>query len=191
MTIYTGGGDEGMTSLYSGERVAKTHPRVEACGAVDELNAVLGCLAALLTEDHEALAAEIERIQRELPRLGARLGTAPGTAIAARLDEQEVGITPAHVAALESAIDDMEATLPALSGFIVPGGHPSAAWAHLARTVCRRAERRVVQVAAEAEGDDAELRHGIAYLNRLSDFLFVAARACNRAARVAELVWER
>lgn len=191
MTIYTGGGDDGTTSLFSGERVAKTHPRVEACGALDELNAVLGCLAAHLTEEQADLAAEIERIQRALPRLGARLGTEPGTASAARLDEQGVGITAAHVAALESAIDRVEAALPALTGFIVPGGHPSAAWAHLARTVCRRAERRVVRVAAEAEGQDAELRQGIAYLNRLSDLLFVAARTCNRTAGVAELMWDR
>jgi cob(I)alamin adenosyltransferase len=89
----------------------------------------------------------------------------------------------------------MEETLPALTGFIVPGGHPSAAWAHVARTVCRRAERRVVQVAAKVAEPDGEmptdLRQGIVYLNRLSDYLFVLARTCNRLAGVEEVVWER
>lgn len=191
MTIYTGRGDKGMTDLFSGARVPKTHPRVEACGTVDELNAVLGCLAAHLTEDHEDLAAEVGRIQGELPHLGARLGTEPGTAMAARLDEREVGITPAHVTALESAIDRLEEALPRLTGFIVPGGHPAAAWAHLARTVCRRAERRVAPVAEEGAQEGEELGAAMAYLNRLSDFLFVAARTCNYTAGVEERVWGR
>jgi cob(I)alamin adenosyltransferase len=195
MATYTGTGDKGTTSLLGGERVTKTHPRVEACGAVDELNAVLGGLLSHMTETQAALSEEVTRIQAELLQLGARLATEPCTATAEDLEAGGIGITVEHVEALESAIDRMEETLPALTGFIVPGGHPSAAWAHVARTVCRRAERRVVQVAAKVAEPDGEmptdLRQGIVYLNRLSDYLFVLARTCNRLAGVEEVVWER
>lgn len=186
MTIYTGRGDTGQTDLFSGERVAKTHPRVEACGAVDELNAVLGGVLTHLGEEQEALAGEVTRIQTELLQLGAQLGTEPGTAMAQRLDARGIGITEEHVKALEAAIDRMEEALPPLTGFIVPRGDPAAVWAHLARTVCRRAERRAVEVAAEEE----ELAGEVAYLNRLSDYLFVLARTINRVAGVAEVAWE-
>jgi cob(I)alamin adenosyltransferase len=110
--------------------------------------------------------------------------------MAKRLNADGIGITGKHVAALEAAIDRMGEALPPLTGFIVPRGHPAAVWAHLARTVCRRTERRVVEVAVAGEQDE-ELRLGIAYLNRLSDYLFVLARTCNRLAGVAEVAWER
>jgi cob(I)alamin adenosyltransferase len=189
MTIYTRRGDNGETDLFSGARVAKTHPRVEACGAVDELNAVLGGVLTHLDEEQDPLAGEVARIQTELLQLGARLGTEPGTDMAERLDADKIGIAGEHVAALEAAIDRMTEALPPLTGFIVPRGHPAAVWAHLARTVCRRAERRVVEVAAAGERDD-DLRHGMEYLNRLSDYLFVLARTCNRLAGVDEVAWE-
>jgi cob(I)alamin adenosyltransferase len=190
MTIYTRRGDTGKTDLFSGERVAKTHPRVEACGAVDELNAVLGGLHTNLREQ-DPLAEEVARIQTELLQLGARLGTRPGTARADGLDADGVGITRAQVETLESAIDRMEDALPPLRGFIVPRGHPSAVWAHLARTVCRRAERRAVQIAEEEKEERAEdLRQAMVYLNRLSDYLFVLARTCNRLVGVAEAEWQ-
>jgi len=190
MTIYTGRGDTGETDLFSGERVAKTHPRVEACGAVDELNAVLGGVLMHLGDEQEALTEEVARIQTELLQLGARLGTEPGTPMAERLDARGTGIEEKHVDALQAAIDRIEEMLPPLTGFIVPRGDPTAVWAHVARTVCRRAERRVVAVAAEGTRDP-ELARGIEYLNRLSDYLFVLARACNRLAGVAGVAWER
>jgi cob(I)alamin adenosyltransferase len=183
MTIYTGRGDTGETDLFSGERVAKTHPRVQACGAVDELNAVLGGLLMHLREEQQALTQEVARIQTELLQLGARLGTEPGTAMAKRLDARGIGIREEHVNALEAAIDRIEKTLPPLTGFLLPRGHPAAVWAHLARTVCRRAERRAVAVAAEQAFE-------VAYLNRLSDYLFVLARTTNRLAGVDEVAWE-
>jgi len=183
MTIYTSRGDTGETDLFSGERVAKTHPRVQACGAVDELNAILGGLLMYLGEEQQALTQEVARIQTELLQLGARLGTEPDTAMAQRLDAREIGIREEHVNALEVAIDRMEEALPPLTGFIVPRGDPAAVWAHLARTVCRRAERRAVAVAAEQAFE-------VAYLNRLSDYLFVLARTTNRLAGVDEAAWE-
>jgi cob(I)alamin adenosyltransferase len=110
--------------------------------------------------------------------------------MAERLDVRGTAITEKHVNALEAAIDRMEEGLPPLTGFIVPRGDPAAVWTHLARTVCRRAERRMVAVAAEGKRDP-ELARGIEYLNRLSDYLFVLARACNRLAGMAEVAWER
>ena len=188
MKAYTGGGDAGKTSLLSGERVDKIHCRIEACGEVDELSSVLGALVASLSQEGRELQGELREVQADLFRLGARLSTIPGSSAFAMLplfgEEQ--------TRRLEAAIDRLEARLPPLQGFILPGGHPSAAWAHVARTVCRRAERRVVRCAGErAEtARDEKLGDLIAYLNRLSSYLFSVARECNRIFNVPERTWQ-
>jgi cob(I)alamin adenosyltransferase len=181
MKIYTKTGDAGETGLFGGPRVRKDDVRIEAYGTVDELNAALGLVRC------QALPAEIEqvlqRVQSELFCVGAELATphpqSRGTAF----------INESHVAALERAIDNLEASLPPLTQFILPGGHPSAAWLHLARGICRRAERRVVSLAADAAADVSPAI--IRYLNRLGDYLFVAARFANAQARVNETKWQK
>lgn len=185
MKIYTGTGDRGKTRLFSGERVLKSDVRVEAYGDVDELNATLGALVAALPDPCAQVAPQVQRIQSDLFHIGAWLATTPGSPAAADLQ----AITEEHNQALESAIDRMEAELPPLSAFILPGGHPVAAWAHLARTVCRRTERHVVRLARES--DEPNLKNIIVYLNRLSDYLFVLARYCNHVLNVAETVWQK
>jgi cob(I)alamin adenosyltransferase len=185
---YTGGGDRGKTSLLSGERVAKTHCRIEACGDVDELNCALGAFIAALPQEDLGLRTELLEAQGDLFRLGARLSTASGSTAASLLPS----FGPPQTRRLEAAIDKLEAELPPLQGFILPGGHASAAWAHLARTVCRRAERRVVQCALESKDTDPgqDMEGAIAYLNRLSTFLFTAARVCNKLLGVTERTWQ-
>jgi len=184
--IYTGSGDRGRTSLFSGERVPKDHRRIEAYGDLDELNSALGALAAA-SAGQPAVQAELARVQSDLFHLGAWLATTPEAPAAAALEP----IDPQRSARLEAAIDRMEEGLPPLKGFILPGGHPSAAWAHLARTVCRRAERRVVGLAADGGPPAAQeqLQRTIVYLNRLSDFLFVLARHLNRLQGVDDVRW--
>jgi cob(I)alamin adenosyltransferase len=187
MKIYTGTGDRGTTSLFSGERVSKSHVRIEAYGDVDELNAVLGVLVATLPQGQAELAEEIQQIQSDLLHIGAWLATTPTSP---SLDVLEK-ITAAQITSLELAIDRLEEELPALRGFIIPGGHISAAWAHVARTVCRRAERHVVRLSEESSENQAALREVIVYLNRLSDYLFVLARYCNQIAGVADILWKK
>ncbi len=178
MKIYTKTGDAGETGLFAGGRVAKDSLRVEAYGAVDELNAVIG-LARTVTDD-ATLAAALARISSELFSLGADLATPldAGSAWIVRVDD-------ALTARLEGEIDGFEADLPPLTNFILPGGTPAAAHLHLARTVCRRAERRAVHLAHVEPLNDAALR----YLNRLSDWLFVAARLANHRAGRADEPW--
>lgn len=189
MKIYTGVGDKGMTGLFSGERVTKSHMRVAANGEVDELNSFLGAMAAALGENHSALVVEIQRIQSDLFHMGAWLATTPDSSSVDLLEE----LTTEPIKALESAIGIMEKNLPSLKGFILPGGHMAAAWAHLARTVCRRAERQVVRLFDEAEGDKSseQLLKVIAYLNRLSDYLFVLARYCNWVEKTSDVLWKK
>jgi len=183
MKIYTGAGDRGQTSLFSGERVSKSHMRVDACGDVDELNSTLGALVAALPESLSELAAELRRIQSTLFVVGAWLATTPNSPAIATL----APITPAHSKQLEAAMDRMDTELPELASFILPGGHPTAAWAHVARTVCRRAERHVVRL---GEAQDSEQFYPlVVYLNRLSDYLFVLARYCNKIAGMADMEW--
>jgi len=189
MKIYTGVGDRGKTSLFSGERVTKADLRVEAYGDVDELNSTLGVLVATLAEGQEELRVELQRIQAELFQVGSWLATTPDSLAAEALEP----IIPEHGRALEAAIDRMEEDLPRLTGFILPGGHISAAWTHVARTVCRRAERRVVRLsdAGEESPSGAGLEDILVYLNRLSDYLFVLARYCNQLAGVEEALWKK
>lgn len=189
MKIYTGSGDKGKTSLFSGERVPKFAHRVEAYGEVDELNSVLGELIAILPEELQEESDEIRSIQSDLLHLGAWLAVTPDSPGTGDLQE----ITEVHIKKLENAIDRMESGLPELKGFLLPGGHISAAKAHVARTVCRRAERHVVRLSDTS--DEAEtscqLRWVTAYLNRLSDYLFVLARHCNKLTGVADRQWKR
>jgi cob(I)alamin adenosyltransferase len=176
--IYTRTGDSGETSLFGGTRVRKDVPRVDAYGEVDELNAWLGLVRAQgLDAD---LDGEIVHIQRDLFALGAQLAD-PSHKIASRMTKAIVG--EADVARLEQTIDRFEATLPPLRNFILAGGSPAGATLHVARTVCRRAERRIVALAPPVDG--VLLR----YINRLSDLLFVLARAVNHRAGIVETEW--
>ncbi|NOZ95213.1 MAG: cob(I)yrinic acid a,c-diamide adenosyltransferase [Acidobacteria bacterium] len=177
MKIYTRTGDGGETGLASGGRVAKDDPRVEAYGTVDELNAVLGVLLAEPLP--EGTAARLGRVQVTLFHLGSSLADPEG-----RL---ETDASRWDTVGLEAWIDDMEKALEPLKAFILPGGTRAAALAHLARTVCRRAERRVLALASSGRGvpDGA-----VAYLNRLSDLLFVLARRVNRQAGVPDVLWK-
>ena len=181
MNIYTRTGDRGQTGLFGGGRVAKSDPRVEAYGDVDELNAALGLARAieLMPRVDEVLVP----LQRDLFAIGALLATPDPVKMReqlakARLDE-------GRVAELEAAIDAGEAELEPLRAFILPGGTPKAAALHVARTVCRRAERRVVALTASVEIPELV----VMYLNRLSDLLFVLARVANRRAGAGEVTW--
>jgi cob(I)alamin adenosyltransferase len=178
--IYTRTGDGGRTRLADGSEVAKTDLRVAAYGAVDETNACLG-LARLHTAQDELLHGILLRIQNDLFDLGADLATPPAPDEA---DGQALRILPAQVARLESEIDTMNATLSPLRSFILPGGSPAAAHLHLARTVCRRAERAAVALAQTAPVGDPVLH----YLNRLSDLLFVVGRRAN-ADGADDVLW--
>jgi cob(I)alamin adenosyltransferase len=177
--IYTKTGDAGETSLFDQTRVSKSDPRVDAYGEVDELNACLG--AARAAGADADVAAAIEAIQKQLFALGARLAD-PSSKIAARV--AKAAITAADVMALEQTIDRLEAELPPLRRFILPGGAAAGAQLHLARTVCRRAERRVIALGTGSV--DPIL---VVYLNRLSDLLFVMARAANHRAGAPEIEW--
>ena len=178
MKIYTRTGDTGQTGLFGGGRVAKDDARVAAYGDVDELNACLG-LARASGADHE-IADELVRLQRDLFALGAQLAD-PGEKIAARVTKAALGDD--DVARLEQLIDRYEAELPALRRFILAGGSPAGAALHVARAVCRRAERRMV--ALEPAVDAVLVR----YVNRLSDLLFVLARAVNHRSGAVETEW--
>ena len=179
MKIYTKTGDDGETSLFDGTRVRKHDPRVAAYGDVDELQAAIGASAA------SGLDRELGEItialQRDLFALGARLAD-PSHKIAPRVTK--IVVDDASVARLEGWIDQLESELPPLRHFILAGGSPAGASLHLARTVCRRAERAVVALGAEMTEPLA-----LVYLNRLSDLLFVMARAANRRAGVSEIEW--
>jgi cob(I)alamin adenosyltransferase len=178
--IYTRTGDRGLTALLGGRRVPKSHLRVTAYGEVDELNAALGTVGAQAVDPE--LRALLAEIQRRLFAVGAQLAD-PRARIAH--DRQKAAVGPADVELLERAIDEREAALPPLRRFILPGGAALGAQLHLARTVCRRAERVVVALSAKAKVD-ARL---LAYLNRLSDLLFVLARFENQRADQAEEPW--
>ena len=179
MKIYTRTGDGGDTALFDGTRVSKSDSRVSAYGDVDELNAWLGLArAAGLDAD---VSGMIERIQRDLFALGSRLAD-PAGRIAERVTK--AAVLSEDVSRLEGWIDALESELPPLRRFVVPGGTPAAASLHVARTACRRAERAIV--ALERASLEPEL---ITYVNRLSDLLFVMARAVNRRAGVPELEW--
>jgi cob(I)alamin adenosyltransferase len=176
--IYTRTGDTGETSLFSGDRARKDDPRVDAYGEIDELNAWLGLVRA--SGPDPALDQELVALQRDLFALGAQLAD-PADKLAPRVTKAV--IDDDHILRLEQLIDRLETELPALRRFILAGGTPAGAALHVARTVCRRAERRMV--ALEPPIDPVLLR----YVNRLSDLLFVLARVANRRGGVPETEW--
>jgi len=180
MKIYTKTGDAGDTGLFGGPRVGKDDLRVEAYGAVDELNAVLGLARA--RGGVVELASLLSAVQEQLFTVGAELATPPG----AKAHAVVPPVDPGWTLALERAIDRFEAELPPLRHFILPGGTALAADLHHARAVCRRAERRVVSLHHQQQVEAGLL----AFLNRLSDFLFVAARVANHRARTPEITWD-
>lgn len=179
MKIYTKTGDSGETSLFDNSRVSKADPRVDAYGEVDEVNACLG--AALAAGVDADITAVLTAIQKDLFAVGARLAD-PSSRIANRVTK--AAVTAQQTDMLEATIDRLESELPPLRRFILPGGSPAGSLLHLARTVCRRAERRVVGL-----GTDAIEPGVVIYLNRLSDLLFVMARAVNHRAGVPEIEW--
>ena len=180
MKIYTRTGDSGQTGLFGGGRVSKTHPRVEAYGDVDELNAALGLARSI--EMMPRVDEIIVTLQRDLFAIGALLATPDRDKMKRQLEK--ASIDERRIRELEQAIDDGDAELEPLRSFIVPGGTPKAAALHVARTVCRRAERRVV-----ALDQDEMPAIVVVYLNRLSDLLFTLARVANRRAGAGEVTW--
>jgi len=175
--IYTRTGDAGETSLFGGARVPKSDARIEAYGTIDELNSFLGVARASWPES--PLDAQLAAAQSDLFEIGAHLAS-PGTS-------RFPGVDPAHIEELEHGIDAMETELTPLKTFILPGGSLAAAHLHVARVVCRRAERLVVAL----QDSSPATASSIAYLNRLSDYLFVAARFANRRAGVDDVPWTR
>ena len=178
MKIYTRTGDQGQTGLFSGRRVSKADGRVEAYGTVDELNACLGLLRDHIAPDDQPrtrVRAQLLEQQRQLFALGA--------ALADDREGQAYEVPPHAAPNLETYMDEMDAELPAMTHFILPGGSKAVSFAHLARTVCRRAERRTVEV-------DAVPPAVIVYLNRLSDYLFVLGRYVGQLEGVEEVKWK-
>lgn len=179
MKIYTKTGDDGETGLFGGRRVPKDDPRVEVYGTVDELNAALGLVRSAASSDQ---AAELEGLQADLFVVGAELATVPGHTDKLRM--RLIGAS--DIERLERWIDRVDSELPTLTNFVLPGGSDVAARLHLARAVCRRAERQFYAV-ARAGGYRPEV--GV-YLNRLSDLLFVLARSANQLASVSDVPWQ-
>ncbi len=178
--VYTRTGDDGTTGLGTGARISKTSPRICAYGTVDELNATIGvALASNVTTD---LVEPLRRIQNELFHAGAEL-CVPAAESGKQQGPRIIG---QHVERLEVLMDRLSENLPALENFVLPGGTPAAAQLHVARTVCRRAEREILVLARNENASKDLLR----YLNRLSDALFVMARFENNAAQVAEPTWD-
>lgn len=185
MKIYTRTGDRGETGLFGGQRVGKDHARVESYGEVDELNAVLGLAVTQLRVDgQEELAQRLQRIQADLFSLGANLAT-PAPEDGGRESAYIPAIPAERIPEMERWIDAAEEELEPLRSFILPGGGEAAARLHLGRTVCRRAERRVIHLAREAHVAE----EAIVYLNRLSDLLFTLARLASHRSGVGDVLW--
>jgi len=180
--LYTRAGDRGETALFGGDRVPKDHPRVEAYGSVDELNSALGVALSVIRQ--RRVAATLQSIQNELFNIGSELAAESGP----RAEKGRTFIDPdGKVADLARLIDEYDAKLPPLRTFVLPTGSQAGALLHLARSVCRRAERAVVRLSRQEDVNP----HFIVYLNRLSDLLFVLARYVNRAARKPETPWRK
>lgn len=175
MRIYTKFGDKGNTSLFGGATVPKSDPRLEAYGSVDELNAVLGVVLSF--GENGSLAESITKIQSDLFLVGAELASKKG---------KTRKIQPKRVGEIEAEIDRMEAELPPLHNFIMPGGSKTASLLHLARTVCRRAERAIVAL-SQKEKVNPDI---VVYMNRIGDLLFILARYANYRKKVSEITWK-
>ncbi len=177
--VYTRTGDDGTTGLGGGQRVPKNSPRIEAYGTVDELSSNIG--VALAVGVDESLREPLERIQNDLFHLGSDLCILESDKAKLKVPQ----IEQRHIDALEALMDELSKELPYLENFILPGGSLAAAQLHVARTVCRRAEREVIHLA----GQEPVGAYGIKYLNRLSDTLFVMARYANKKSNIAEPLW--
>ncbi|PWD98583.1 cob(I)yrinic acid a,c-diamide adenosyltransferase [Marinilabilia rubra] len=178
--IYTKTGDRGTTSLIGGTRVPKHHLRLEAYGTVDELNAQIGLIKAWQNDEHTT--SVLNKIQEQLFMIGAYLATDDTTSdlrTKLKCDEKDIEV-------LETEMDQLESSLPPLKNFILPGGHPASAQCHIARTVCRRAERRVNEMATQTEVATWVIR----YLNRLSDYFFVLSRYLSKYFDNNEIPWK-
>ncbi|MCF0218185.1 MAG: cob(I)yrinic acid a,c-diamide adenosyltransferase [Muribaculaceae bacterium] len=180
MKVYTRTGDKGTTALIGGVRVAKDSVRLEAYGTVDELNSHIGLVCAIAQDCDVEMTATLRLVQNKLFNVGAYLATPADKAAAPK------GLDESDIKALEDAIDLVDNELPPLQCFVLPGGCRQAAEVHIARTVCRRAERRIITLGAAEGVDDLVVK----YINRLSDFLFVYARRVNMLCRGTELAWE-
>ena len=183
MKIYTRTGDDGGTALFGGGRVRKDHERVDAYGTVDELNAVVGWAITQVTDDQ--IRGRLETLQHDLFAVGSELATPPAREGRVRPEVPRVPVE--RVAEMESWMDEADKLLPELRAFVLPGGTPGAAALHVARTVCRRAERCVVGLAAtETVSGDV-----VTYLNRLSDLLFTFARLENHRSGASDVEWRK
>jgi len=183
MKLYTRTGDDGTTGLFGGGRVGKDHPRIEAYGTIDELNSCLGLAVAALPHDEawEAYRQTLVGIQSRLFDIGADLATPEGSPVRERL----AGIDESQIAEIEARIDEFSAAAPEIRNFVLPGGSEVASRLHLARTVCRRAERLIVAFGhGEPVGEEI-----VRFINRTSDLLFAMARAANHAAGVEDVPW--
>ncbi len=189
MKVYTGGGDKGKTSLFSGERVEKHSARIEAYGDLDELNSVIGVIISMLPEGLGALERQLEEIQARLFLAGAWLATTPGSTAVGCLDDFPDGV----VLQMEKDIDALSEELPKLKVFIMPGGHCAASMAHVGRTVCRRCERNISRLTEGLPGlaEQKEIKTVQIYINRLSDYLFTVARYINFKTNTAERDWRK
>ncbi|MDR1102617.1 MAG: cob(I)yrinic acid a,c-diamide adenosyltransferase [Tannerella sp.] len=178
--LYTGGGDRGTTSLVGGQRVSKTHPRLDAYGTVDELNSFTGLLITEIGD--EETVDLLQFIQHKLFAVGSSLAT----------ETEHVSlksaslITSGHIRRLEESIDRIDSRLPKMTGFVLPGGCRTAALAHVCRTVCRRAEREICRLAVESQVDENVL----IFMNRLSDLLFIIARSECIRQKGSEIIWD-
>jgi cob(I)alamin adenosyltransferase len=179
MKIYTKTGDQGITSLLGGVRVPKSDLRIDAYGTIDELNSYLGLLRDQEVNKHRS--SVLKEIQDRLFTIGADLATVPG-----KENVKKPDLHPQDVALLEEEMDAMDAQLPILTAFILPGGHTAVSFCHLARTVCRRSERIVVELASEEYVSELVIQ----YLNRLSDYLFVLGRKMGQELAVEEVTWK-
>ena len=178
MKIYTKTGDKGETSLFGGQRLPKNDLRIEAYGTVDELNAYIGLVRDCISDSPTKQL--LKNIQDNLFTIGSHLATESGQS------PYVPAITEAHIQPLEQAMDEMDAQLPKLKNFILPGGHTTVSFCHIARTVCRRAERGVVALRANADLPQAIVQ----YLNRLSDFLFMLSRKLTQDLNAEEVTWD-
>lgn len=186
MKIYTKTGDKGQTSLFSGKRVSKNDPFIEALGTVDECNSSIGAAISLMQniKEIENTKKELEIVQHTLFDVGAAIATPRSQASSSKIEKTRFDKEGIHI--LEAWIDKMEEELPKLQAFILPGGHPCGAILHVARSICRRAERMIIPL-----NQQADVSHQVTiYLNRLSDYLFVASRYVNFKLNLPETIWE-